>query len=189
MSRGANPLGRALGALGLAPALLAGCGNGGGGTVPSICFSFVPDAAPSASTVVARSGSGSSCELLVVELVLTDVTDVFAVSFRASFDPSLLAYDGHSLAGSHLTSDGAQVQALETVGQGEVQLGLSRLNPAGGIDFGGPQVFVKLLFRKPVGAQGGSGRLDFADTQVFDSQQPPQPKPGIVWLGGTVRLE
>lgn len=173
----------------LAVSACSSCGGGGGGgTIPSTCIAFLAGAAPAPSTAVARQAAGSVCGTVIVEIVITDVTDVFAVDFTVSFDPSVARYDGHSLSGSRLTSDGAIPQVLESIQPGLVTLSISRFNPSTGIDFSGTQTVVKLIFSMPVGAGAASGNLIFSNTKVLGSETPPVEKPNIQWFGGTLRI-
>ena len=163
-------------------------GGGGGGTIPSTCIAFQSSAAPTPSTAVARQATGSVCGTVIVEIVLTGVTDVFAVDFQVSFDASVASYDGHSFFGSHFISDGAVPQVLESVQPGLVSLSMTRLNPSTGIDFVGTQPVVRLIFSMPAGSGAASGGLSFTNTSVLGSETPPQPKPGIQWFGGTLQI-
>lgn len=169
-------------------ALLAagGCGGGGGG-VQERCIGFLASADPAPATAVARQAAGSTCGEVVIEIVLTDVSDVFAVEFTASFDTAVAAYDGYSLAGSHLASDGAQVLVLESKQPGAVSLGLTRANSSSGVSFAGGRGLVRLLFRRAGTADRGP--LSFSSTRVFGSEQPPVEKPGIEWIGGTFQVQ
>ncbi len=188
-------LGTLAGLSGLLALALAAPGCGGGDGAPSICVAFLAGATPAPSTAVAQPASGSVCDIVVVEIVLTDVSDVFTVDFTVSFDPSVARYEGYSLAGSRLTSDAAEVEQLEMrvppppEEARQVILGLTRVNPSTGIDFTGTQTVVRLLFRKALASGTGSSPLTFSDTKVLGSEEPPQEKPGITWSGGTFQVQ
>jgi hypothetical protein len=155
--------------------------------VPTNCIAYQASTAPAPGTVVATEGAGSACETVQVELLLTDVTDVQTVDFDVSFDPSMASYEGVSLAGSVLVSDGANVNVLENEAPGEVSIDLSRFNT--GIDFDGTGMLVRLIFSKVASPSNDSGPLSFSATQVFGSEMPPEEKPGIQWHGGTMVIE
>jgi hypothetical protein len=175
--------------LGLALAGLLGSSCGGGKTmVPASCLSLAAAALPAPSTAVARQGAASSCEEVVVDVVLTGVDDVFAASFDVTFDPSVARYRGSSTAGSRLASDGATVQVLQTIQTGWVRIGVSRLNVTTGVDFTAPAPLVSLIFL-PVGTAPAAAPLTFSSTRVLGSETPPQEKPGISWFGGTLRID
>ncbi len=164
--------------------------DGGGGVVPTTsCISFGSSFAPAQSEVTLSKGGGSVCGVVVVDMVLTDVADVFTVSFEATFDPATAKYEGFSTSGSHLGSDGAQVQVLETIQAGKVSLGVGRVNTSTGVSFNGSQTVVKLMFSKAPGAgSGSSGGLGLDNGKVMGSEEPPVQKPGIAWRPGTLSI-
>lgn len=165
-----------------------GGGGGGGGGMSAVCISYA-GSAPASGAANTAKGSGSVCNTVVVDVLLTDVTDVFTVAFDVTFDPDVARYDGHSVAGSHMSSDGAAVDVIETKSAGHVHLGVTRLNPAVGIDFTGSHNVIQLMFGKPSGAGAGDvAALTFSSTQVFGSEQPPVEKSGIAWPGGTFTI-
>jgi hypothetical protein len=94
-------------------------------------------------------------------------------------------YVGYDLTGSHMDSDGGNLQVLESSGAGWVSLGITRLG-ATGIDFNGTRTVVKLQFSPASSTTPATGSFDFANTQVLGSQTPPQVKGGITWFGGTL---
>ncbi len=171
-------------------ATFAGCGGGGrrgGQVVPTTCIAFQGMTAPTDSTVVTRQGSGSQCEMLQVELVLTNVMDVLSVGdFTVHFDPAFAEYEGLSQAGSVLTSDGANLTVLVTESPAQVTINLSRINT--GIDFNGPGSVVRLIFSPAANAVAGASALSFSATQIFGSEAPPQEKAGIQWIGGSFQV-
>ncbi len=164
--------------------------DGGGGIIPTAtCIEFAAASVPASGTASSAEGSGSVCSTVVVEIVLTDVNDVFTVSFDAVFDQNTARYDSFSTAGSHLAS-GALLQVVEdTSTAGQVSLGITRSNPANGINFTGFESVVKLMFVKAPGVdEGASANLTFSNTHVLGSEQPPVDKPGIAWSGGTLTI-
>lgn len=159
-------------------------GGGGGGS----CITFGASGAPGPSDMVATQGSASTCNVVEVALVLTDVNDVFAVSFVADFDPALATYEGFSLSGSQMGT-AAQVSVQESTAAGQVSLGITRLNPNGGVNFAGQGTVIKLRFSDAPGASMGQGALSFSDTHVLGSETPPQEKNGIQWFGGALVIQ
>ena len=175
----------------LLPALLAalvfahGCSDDGGDDPPgAACLSFTGDAGPADGTVNA-SESGGSCATVEIELTITEVTDVFSVSFSAVYDSALLDFVGVSTAGSVLGSDGANLDVLVTQMDGQVAVGVTRQGSTG-VDAVGPQPLLVLEFSRAAAA--GAGMLTFAQEVVLGSETPPQVKPGILWAGGTLQL-
>jgi len=166
---------------------IAGCGGGGRKrVVPTECLAFQGHSAPAASTVVARQGSGSLCESVQVELVLTDVADVQTVDFTVDYDFDVARYEGLSIAGSVLTSGGATVNVLENESPGKVSIDLTRFGT--GVDFNGSGSVVRLIFSPVSGAAPATSTMSFASPQIFGSETPPQEKPGIQWFGGELQL-
>ena len=84
-----------LGALtSLALACGGGGGGGGGGVIPNTgCAAFTAAAAPAAGTVVLQNTANSTCNLVVVDVVITDVTDVFTASFDMNYNAAHLRYE------------------------------------------------------------------------------------------------
>jgi hypothetical protein len=169
-----------------------GCGGGGGGgggtggsTAP--CLSYMPASAPGPSSIVTRS-SGGSCGTLQLEFVATGVTDLFAASFRVTYDPAIMEYDSVSVAGSHLSSDGAQLQVLDATGAGMVDIDVSRIGTSTGIDFNG-EVLIRLSFDRVQGFGSASFPLTLGNELLQDSDAPPVVIGGITWFGGTVELQ
>lgn len=165
--------------------LLPSCDGGDGGGA-QVCIRFMASSAPASGTVVARE-AGQACTVVTVELVVTDVSDVFSASFVAVFNPGLASYAGLDTGGSFLSSDGTALEVLEDVQSGRVTVGLTRLGSSTGIDVVGSEVLVKVLFRRV--ADSGSGILDLQNTKLLGSETPPQEKMGIQWFGGTLLIQ
>ena len=169
--------------------LSPGCGGGSGGdggTINGMCLSFAGAQAPAAGRVVVRLGTGGNCMAQFVELVVTDVTDVFSGSFTVSFDPTRVAFGNATSQGSFLAAGGAQVNVVQSTPQsGSVTVGISRVGVATGVNATGSQVLVRLSFA-PVSA--GSATMTLTGTQLFGSETPPQPKSGLTWSGGTFQV-
>jgi hypothetical protein len=166
--------------------LLPACGGGSPGTnqvIDSTCLTFEAAASPAPSTIAARQGSGSTCDVLAVELVLTDVSDVLTVAFDVDFDDSLASYQDVSVAGSALGSD---AEVLKDPSEGHVTVTLTHLTT--GVDFNGTGLLATVVFRKLSGASG-SGPLTLSGVEIWGTETPPQLKPGIGATGGTLRVE
>jgi hypothetical protein len=145
---------------------------------------FVPDAVP--GTVSSVGIPGGACNLVAVELQVTDVNDLFAAELTVQFDPAIVAYDGVNTVGSILESGGTQVEVIETALPGSVQIGVTRLASTG-VDAVGSQRLLRLTFRSVAGA--GMSAVGYTGTDLFGSETPPQPKPGITWTGGTLEIQ
>jgi len=162
--------------------LLPGCGGGGGGgddSDESTCLEFTQSAAPADGTVVARVAAGSTCDTLVIELVIQQVDDVFGVSFEASFESDVVTYDGWSTTGTIL--DPPSVFLDPPIPDG-IQLGVSRTGL--GVNVGAtPQVLLRLMFSK---GSRGSTPFIFSSADVQDAGPPPDNIPGIGFFGGVL---
>jgi hypothetical protein len=167
----------------------AGCGDngGGGGMVTNPCIEFSASVIAQPGAVVALNGAGSGCNLMVVEVMVTQVDDLFGASFVVRYPSDLASFSTASSLGSILASDGAAVDviAAETVA-GEVTVGLARLATTG-VDVGAPSLLARLSFFR-VATEEGNGSLGFTNAALLDASDPPQQIPGIVWTGGTVRV-
>jgi hypothetical protein len=176
-------------ALVIVASVMLGCGgggdNGGTGTMPA-CVGFTA-ASPAASNAVStRESSGSTCEVARLELVVTDVDDLFGASFTVTFDPAVVSFDGWSTSGSLLDSDGVDLELLEDVDAGVVKIGVSRFGVDTGVDVVGTRLLLTLLFRKA--ADSGATPLSYTNGKLIGSEPQPQVKPGVTWVGGTVFL-
>lgn len=156
-------------------------------TPPGVCLDFSPAADPAAGTVVASEGNLTSCDRLVLDLIVTDVSDLFTADFSLSFDPAVLSYTGYSDTGSVLASDGATVTVFDDEQNGLLEVTITRMGAAlGGIDVVGSQLLVRVNFDREVDAGGSS--LDFSNERLWNSEWPLELIPGVVWSGGSVTI-
>lgn len=177
--------------LALAIGLIISCSNGGGGGGNPIatptCVVLLGATAPTSSTVVAQRGAGTTCDVLAVDVIITDVNDVFTVGFDVDFDPALVSWSGISTAGSLLSSDGTPIATPIGGSGGKRTVGITRLG-ATGVNAVGPQLALTMFFRKV--AQSGAAALSFSDTTVHNSQAGgPTLIPGITWYGATLSVQ
>jgi len=171
----------------LLPAL--SCGGSGGSTAgvvePAVCLEFAPDADPSPGTVVARRGGATTCDRLALDLIITDLGDVFAVDFKLGFDPAILRYDGYVATGSVLEADGAPVTVLTDVKTGLLELTIARLGAEwGGIDVVGSQFLLRVYFVR--NADSGGSPLSFSGGRIWNGAG--ELIPGVAWFGGSVTI-
>lgn len=172
-------------------AVSIGCGGGGGGdsvTPPAVCVEFTAADAPATGLVTARSATQSTCELLVLDVLVTDVNDLYAAEFDVNFNSNVVRYDGHIGTSSFLGSDGATVEIIGPSSDttGSFTLGITRVNVNDGMDFTTTQTLVQLRFR--AAADSGSGAITFQNGALFGSEEPPVEKPGLTWSGGTASI-
>jgi hypothetical protein len=150
---------------------------------PDACMDFTPASGPQPGAVTSREGGGSGCDAVAVDLYVTDVDDVFAAVFTVAYDTTVASYQDLSVAGSLLSSDGAQVVTEVDTQPGRVVVGISRLGVDSGIDVAGTRLLARLTFRRE--SNGGNGFLTYSGASLRDSQEPPGAIPGVSWFGGT----
>ena len=164
--------------------LLPGCkGSSDNMVVPAAaCLEFSAIVGPSAGSVTLEEASNSTCDVLSLTVMITDVADIFASSFVVEFDPAIATYTALSISSSFLGSDGATVEVLADEQPGSVSIGLTRLGSNSGIDVVGTRELVTLVFSKV--ATNGSGSVTFTNGVLLGSETPPQSKTGVSWSGG-----
>jgi hypothetical protein len=169
--------------------LSPGCGGGSGdgGVLVDPCLSFSGAQAPAPGQVVTRLTSGGSCRARFVEIVVTDVSDVFSGSFTVNFDATKVAFGNASGEGSFLAAGGTRVNVVQsTPPSGSVTIGITRVGVATGVNVTSPQVLVKLSFA-PLAA--GNATMTLTGAQLFGSETPPLAKSGLTWTGGTFQVQ
>ena len=168
--------------VGLGTGFAPGCGDDGG-TEMVPCVVLQGAVTPAPSTVVAEDG-GSDCNVLRVNLIVTDVDDVLAANMVVTFPQGLVSFNSVSEVGSILT-DGSAVSVQASVpNPGQLVVGITRLNNTGKNVAGGAQL-LRLTFVR-VGTQG-SGTLGVSGT-LLDSSTPPQPIPDVQFEDATVAI-
>ena len=170
----------------LAAVLPLACGgDDGGGTVPTVCLSYGGTTSPATGQVVVReASSGNSCDVRVLEVVVTNLADVFATSFTLTFDSAAVDFQSVSSTATLLASGGATVQVLVDEQPGTVTVGLTRLGVGTGVGVSGSAVLATVFFRR-VAAAAGTTTLGVPAGEVFGSETPPVAKAGLTWSGGT----
>jgi hypothetical protein len=170
----------------------AGCStstlNGGLGEV---CLEFTPLASCSTAQVVARQGAASTCAEVKVELVLPvagGVTDVFGATFTLGYDPAETFFSSASEAGSLLGADGAPVIVNPPFSTTQpVSVVITRSGVTTGADpLATNELLITLSFVRL--ATSGSAELTLEDGELWSYGQPPVPKPGIAFCGGTLSI-
>lgn len=165
---------------------LTACGGSRRAVAPVFVLTYAPD--PGAgSSVTTASGSGSTDNIAVVEIYVTDVLAVLTASFTLEFDPGKVTFLDFNDTGSHLESDGATIQPIVQQTQaGRLTVGLTRLAMTG-IDFNGAQFLMRVRFSRA--ADSGMSALTFSNADLLDDTAPPQSIPGVQWFGGTFRID
>jgi len=163
--------------------LVPGCGSDNNNDMQtSPCVELQGTTAPAPETVVAEDGDSGDCGILTVDLVVTDVNDLFGANLVVTFPQSLVSFSSASEVGSILAS-GSAVSVQDTVSNpGEATVGITRLNNTG-VDVQGGARLLRLTFRR-TGSQG-SGSLGISGS-LLNSNTPPTDIPNITFHGGMV---
>jgi len=166
-------------------ALSGACSDDDAGLPEAVCVEFTPAEAPEAGKVVARAGAESTCDVAVVEIVATDIDDVFSIEADVLYDNVVVRYLGFDAGGSVLAADGVGiVPIVSEVEGGRITLGIAR-SASTGIDVSGTRLVVKLFFLNNLIA-GTTGSLTLTDECLRGSEEPPDDvKPGLTCAGGT----
>jgi hypothetical protein len=172
--------------------LLPGCsGDDDGGVLTVPCVALQGSTAPAPDTVVAEDG-GSDCSVLRVNLIVTDVDNLFGANLVVTYPSNLVSFAGASEAGSILTSGSAVNVTAGVSNPGELTVGITRLgNTTTGINVVGGQILLRLSFvRIATQGSGAFGIRPMPDSELFEPNSPPPPPvtaiPGIDFFGATV---
>jgi hypothetical protein len=159
-----------------------GGGGGGGGVIPAdLCITLAPSAAPAPGTVVVQNAAASTCTLALVDLVATDVNDVFGLSTTVEYDVASLFFVDVITPGSVLAGDGAQLIVIAQEGPlGTVTIGVSR-NASTAIDVTGSGVVATLRF---IPLNLGTADLSVSTPCLTENGTPPVLKAGVACSGG-----
>jgi len=169
-------------------ALSGACSEDDAGVPDAVCVEFAPAEAPEAGKVAARAGAESTCDVAVVEIVATDIDDVFSMEADVLYDSVAVQYLGFDAEDSVLRTDGVEiVPIVSEVEDGRITLGIAR-GSLTGIDVSGSRLLVKLFFLNKLVA-GTTGSLTLTDECLRGSEEPPDDvKPGLVCAGGTFTI-
>jgi hypothetical protein len=163
----------------------AACDEGdttGGGVV---CVEFRADQEPTPGEVTALMSSNTTCEAVIVELVVTDVDDVFGLQTMITYDTSIAQFSGWDTTDSILRSDGSEVASVvREVAAGTIEVGVTRVLQ-GGSDVTGTGTILELFFLINRNTEG-SGDLTLEQQCLWGSEDPPQSKPDVDCSGGNL---
>ncbi len=165
---------------------LVGC-NDNSGTSGDPCFEFRPLGVPNPTSVTAAEGLGSTCDIAVVDLIVTDVSNLYAATFEVNYDATRVNLGTVSTTNSTLSSDGAPLlRQVTSVASGRILIAITRSQTTVGVDVQGGAVLATLTFFRT--GTSGTSTLTFSNAQLLDPSTPPQPIPGIVFVGGSFAL-
>jgi len=165
-----------------------GCGNDSNPLGQPVCAEFTPAAAPTTGTVVARNGAGSTCDVVEIEVVATDINGVWAANWMLEYDDQVLFFLGGDTDGSHLASDGTTLISNFGSNGSAITAGVGRngSQTSATIDFTGTQLIATLTFAR-IGSSGNSD-LEFSGEELLDGGRPPVGIGTPGWSGGIVRI-
>jgi hypothetical protein len=157
-------------------------------TTRAPCIDFIAsNPLPESSAVTARKGPGTGCDTMIIDVVVSQVADLYGAAFDVIFPADLASFGQSSAEDSALTSDGEEIIALaREAWPGQLVVGISRLGAVPGIDVV-EGLLIRLRFEK-IGAEG-TAPLDFDRSGLFDPSVSPGGIPGINWYGGLVTVE
>jgi hypothetical protein len=173
--------------------LMISCGGGdpsgttivpeppGGST--NLVGGFTPDDPnPGAGTVSMSQGGMTSGDVVMVQVNVTGIDNLFGVSFDIVYNPALADFLGH-YPGTVMETGGLTGHYLFSEHQaGVIVSGVTRpQGTVGGVDVGATQELVTLAFQV-TGA--GSSTISFQNFSCEDENQ--QIIQGLSWAGGTL---
>jgi hypothetical protein len=161
--------------------------DGDGGVTPAARFAiFLEEDCPTpASSSVSFQSTSSGTEMATAEIVVTDVSDVYAASLHLIyFHPAVKVTVSE---GAFLNSDGSETELLiNDDTPGILIIEISRKNVSTGVDAAGSEILLNLTFEHR-DAAGRTG-LTISNNQLLDASTPPQEIPGVSWCSGSVSI-
>lgn len=192
MSRLTRVLWRAIAACALLVWASAGCGGGGGGPTapppppppPPSGVTFTADAQAGPNSVYLAAGQGSTATVFVLDVRVSEVTDLYAVAFVIEFPNNLLDWRrGGTVEGSLLSDNGDFETELvvENRPAGNLVIGHTRLGQVPGMEGSGTLFSLEFVTQA-----SGTGALSLRDEAALDSLGQLQEE--ITWIGGSVNV-
>ncbi len=182
-------LAASLGLLGLSAC--GGGGGGGGGTLPPTQpptpptgATFTPDGPAGANSISLAAGQGGSATVFVLDVVETNVSDLYAVSVDIEFPNNLMNFrQNRTSEGVFLKGDDKAKTELiiEERPAGNLVIGYSRLEQVDGVDGSGVLFSIEFTL-----VSSGSGSFDLLRTALVDPFGETQD--GVSWVGGSIRV-
>jgi hypothetical protein len=169
-----------------------GCSDNNSPVSTELCIEFDSAQAPAPGTVTVRLSDDSVCEEVVVEIVVTDVDDVFGLRTVIEYDPDVAYYnDEWSALNSILGAD--LLVNIEEDPVGTLTVGVTRVATTG-VDITGTEVLIELFLQRWA-IDADSGPLTIEDGCLLDSGDPnanppvgPDTIPGVTCSGGTLAV-
>lgn len=167
-----------------------GCDDDETAVLNDPCLGFTSDASAAPGTVTTQLGDESNCLAATLEIVAAGFDDVYSLDTIVYYDPTMVAFEGHSIEGSVLASDGTALTAIATpTASGELTVGVSRVAAEDGvpIDASGGML-IKLLFSLN-STLAGSSDVTLDGNCLASSGEPPVTIPDVACYGGTFRVD
>ena len=182
----------ALSGLVLLLALCGGCEDDEGLGLDASCVAFIPDSVPTPGEVVAQVGADSSCEIVIIELIVTGVDDIWGASFEPIYPGgTVLISQDIDLEGSFLGEDA--FQELVELSPGVAEAGITRVDNrvnTGVTPDDDNNLLARFAFLRI--AASGSGPLTFEDANLSTVAGLGEPvmleDPPTVFRGGTLSI-
>ena len=153
---------------------------------PELCIDFVPSEPPAPGKVVTRLRDDSTCSFAIVEVVGTDINDVFSVATHIEYAFTAVAFSELSTSGSVLAQDGAGLLVrVEELGAGELTIGVAR-NANDTVDIVGTQVLMTLLFEP---FELGTSDMTVQTPCLTSGEEPPEPLGDVSCSGGSFAVD
>jgi len=152
-----------------------------------LCIEFTAAAQPNAGAVTSRLGADSECAAATIEIIATDINDLFAFESVVTYDPDVVLFAGYSMVGSVLESDGADVAVVvQQLALGELTIGATRVADVG-VNAVGTELVIELFFLQ-FAQQATSGAVTLDEPCLLGNGEPPLPMNGVACSGGTVAV-
>ena len=171
----------------------SGCGGGGGGgggsptqppppVIPPSSVTFTADSQAVPGSVYLEQGQGSSGTVLVLEVRVMDVSDLYSARFDLEFPNSLLTFRKNATTEGEFLGGGGDFRTdliVKNKPAGNLVIGFSRIGDVEGAEGSGT------LFSLEFGTdKSGSGSLNLKRHDTFDPNGEVQS--GVTWIGGSI---
>lgn len=160
---------------------LAACSGGDDSPTPCISASFTPAIATIAAGDVFLGEEASTCNSVVVSVLINDLTGIFTVGFDVTFPAGVLSYDSYTVGPLLLQGPPASSPffLVKNSAPGVIQISASLLGGDPSVAAVGTQTLMTLTFSK---VSSGTGSIDFDDSGasrvdevVLDESGDPRP--------------
>lgn len=169
----------------------SGCGGGGGGggptqppppVIPPSSVTFTAESQAVPDSVYLEQGQGGSGTVLVLEVRVMDVSDLYSVRFDLEFPANLLTFRKNGTTEGDFLDGGGDFRTdliVKNKPAGNLVIGFSRIGDVEGAAGSGT------LFTLEFGTdRTGSGSLELRRHDAFDPHGEVQSN--VTWIGGSI---